>query len=174
LLVDSRLHGPFRHAQLVGDFLVRQLVDVAQQDRGAQRRRERPQRFAQDPDAVLQLDARVRAGPGGLRLHVCRVHFAREHLTIAPAAAVPIDAEVPAHADEPGLEVRALVERVERAKHLQEDLLRQIFGFFIGADETVRHVEDLAPIRPDDRVPCGLVAVGRALYGRFDGHLRPE
>ena len=77
----------------------------------------------------------MRVHAGRLGLNGRRIDFAREHLAIAAAAAVAVDAEVPAHADEPGLKIRAPVERAERSKDLEEDLLRQIFRFLVGADE---------------------------------------
>ena len=54
---------------------------------------------------------------------------------------------------EPGLEVRAPVERVERPENLQKDVLRQVFRFIVTADEPVRDVEDLPPVLPDDLIP---------------------
>ena len=68
-----------------------------------------------------------------------------------------IDAEVAADADDPRLEVRATVERRQRLEDLQEDVLRQIFGFLVLADELVRDVEYLTPVLPDDRFPRRLI-----------------
>ena len=45
--------------------------------------------------------------------------------------------KVAADADEPGLKIRAAVERVERLEDLQEDVLREILGFVVLADELV-------------------------------------
>ena len=81
---------------------------------------------------------------------------------------------VPAHADEPRLKVRAPVERAERPEHLQENLLGQVLRLVVRADEPVRDVEDLPPVRLDDRIPRRLIAVGRALDDRFAGHRRFE
>ena len=69
-----------------------------------------------------------------------------------------IDAQIAADADEPGLEVRAAIERVQRLEDLQEDILSEIFGLVVPADELVGDVEDLAPVLPDDLLPRGLVA----------------
>ena len=73
-----------------------------------------------------------------------------------------IDAEVAADADDPGLEVRATVERLQRLENLQEDVLREIFGFVVLADEFVRDIEDLAPVLAHDLFPGELIA-GQAL-----------
>ena len=69
-----------------------------------------------------------------------------------------IDAQVAADADQPGLEIGAAIERVERLEDLQEDVLRQILGLVVLADELVRDVEDLAPVLADDLLPRGLIA----------------
>jgi hypothetical protein len=91
-----------------------------------------------------------------------------------------IDAQVPADADDPRLEVRPPVERGERLEDLQEDVLREVFRFDVFADELVRDVEDLAPVLPDDRLPRVLIAtetpldeaVGRRRLrgGEINGH----
>jgi len=47
--------------------------------------------------------------------------------------------------------------------HSDERLLRQIFRFFVRADEPVRDVEHLSPIGADDGVPRGLIALGRTV-----------
>src|SRR5688500_681680 len=107
---------------------------------------------------------------GRRSLHGRRIHLAREHLAIAASAAVAIDAEVPADANQPGLKVRAAIERAERSKDLEENLLREVFRFFVRTDEPVRDVEDLSPVRRDDRFPRGLIALGRALDGHINGH----
>ena len=69
-----------------------------------------------------------------------------------------IDAEVAADADQPGLKVRAPIERVQRLEDLEEDVLRQILGLVVAADELVGEVEDLAPVLPDDLLPRDLIA----------------
>ena len=46
----------------------------------------------------------------------------------------------------------------ERLEDLQEDILREILGLVVLADELVGDVEDLAPVLPDDRLPRDLVA----------------
>ena len=154
-----------------GDFLVRQLVDVPQQHRRAQRRRQRPAA----PRAAARCGPAVSTracglGPGASACTVAASTSRAKTCAIAPAAAIAIDAEIAADADEPGLKVRAAIERAERSEHLQENLLRQIFRFVVGAHEAIRHVEHLAPVRLDDGVPCGLIAFGRALNGGVDGH----
>src|SRR6185503_3091764 len=84
-----------------------------------------------------------------------------------------VDAQIAAHADEPCLEVRATVERAQRLEDLQEDVLRQIFGFVVLADELVRDVEDLAPMETDDLLPGVLVACQTPLDELIDaGRLR--
>ena len=64
-----------------------------------------------------------------------------------------IDAEVAADADQPGLEIRAAIEGVQRLEDLQEDVLRQILGLVVPAGELVGDVEDLAPVLADDLLP---------------------
>ena len=91
--VDARLHRAFGDAKLIGDFLIRQLVNIAQQHRGAKRRRQRAQRFAQQRHPILQLDSRIRVEPRRFGLDRGRVDLAREHLAIAAAAAIAIDAD---------------------------------------------------------------------------------
>ena len=77
-----------------------------------------------------------------------------------------IDAEVAADADEPGLEVRAPIERVQRLEDLEEDVLRQVLGLVVPADELVGQVEDLAPVLADDLIPRHLIAGEAALDER--------
>jgi hypothetical protein len=79
-----------------------------------------------------------------------------------------IDAEVAADADQPRLKVRAPVERVERFEDLQEDILREVFGLIVFADELVRDVEDLAPVLANDLLPGDLIAVQAAFDERLD------
>src|SRR5262249_11148765 len=102
------------------------------------------------------------------RRDVARVHVAVDHLALLPDAAVMIDAEIPADADQPRLEVRAPIERVERLEHLQEDVLRQIFGLLVPADELVRDVEHLAPVLAHDGFPGELIARQAPLNQRLD------
>ena len=110
-------------------------------------------------------------GPGLVRRRrqLVRVDVAVDRLALLADAAVVIDAEVAADADQPGLEIRAPVERVERLEDLQEDVLRQILGFVVLADELVRDVEHLAPVLADDQLPGELIALQAALNQRFDG-----
>ncbi len=70
-----------------------------------------------------------------------------------------IDAQVAADADDPRLKICAAVERAERLEDLDEDVLREIFGLFMLADELVGDVEHLAPILADDLLPRDLVAL---------------
>ena len=79
-----------------------------------------------------------------------------------------IDAQIPADADQPGLEVGAAIEGVERLEDLEEDVLGQVFGLVVLADELVRDVEYLAPMQPDDALPGGLVSAQAALDQRFE------
>ena len=57
--VDSGLHRAFRQSQPVGNFLIGQLLDVAQHHRGAQRRREPIERVPEEVDAVALLELGV-------------------------------------------------------------------------------------------------------------------
>ena len=74
-----------------------------------------------------------------------------------------------ADAGEPGLEIRAAIERPERAKDLQKDVLCEIFGAVGRADECVRDVEDLAPMLLDDDIPGRLVALQATGDENVDG-----
>ena len=69
----------------------------------------------------------------------------------------------------------------QRLEDLQEDVLGEIFGFVVLADELVGDVEDLAPVLPDDCLPGHLIAAealldqrigGNGLGGRGIQHLR--
>ena len=117
---------------------------------------------------VLVLGLRVRARARRGRLQVVRVDVARDRLPLLPHAAVVIDAEVAADADDPGLEVRAPIERVQRLEDLQEDVLREILGLVVPADELVGDVEDLAPVLAHDLFPGDLIA-GQALLDEAVG-----
>src|SRR5215475_4787302 len=79
-----------------------------------------------------------------------------------------IDAEISADTDQPGLEVRPPVERVERFEHLQEDVLCQIFGLVVPSDELVRDIEHLAPVLAHDGLPRELIARQAPLNQRLD------
>ena len=59
-----------------------------------------------------------------------------DHVVLPADAAVVIDAEVAADADQPRREVRAAIERVERLEQLEEDVLREIFGLDRGGRRT--------------------------------------
>ena len=74
-----------------------------------------------------------------------------------------IDAQVAADADQPGLEVGAAVEGIERLEQLEEDVLREVLGLVVLADELVGDVEDAAPVQADDRFPGALIAAEAAL-----------
>ena len=80
-----------------------------------------------------------------------------------------IDAQVAADADQPGLEIGAAVERVQRLEDLQEDVLGQVLGLVVPAGELVGDVEDLAAVLADDLFPRRLVAAQAALNQRIDG-----
>ena len=97
------------------------------------------------------------------RRQVARIDVAIDRLALLADAAVVIDAEVAADADQPGLEVGAAVERVERLEDLEEDVLRQILGLVVLADELVGDVEHLAPVLADDLLPRLLIAGQAAL-----------
>ena len=69
-----------------------------------------------------------------------------------------VDAQVAGDADDPRLEVRTPVERVERLEDLQEDVLGEIFRFVVFSDEFICDVEHLPPVLADHRFPGGLVS----------------
>ena len=54
----------------------------------------------------------------------------------------------------------------ERLEDLQEDVLGQIFGFVVLADELVGDVEHLPPVLPDDHFPGHLIAAEALLDQR--------
>jgi hypothetical protein len=112
---------------------------------------------------VVALQGDVRADLDRMRREVVRVHVAVDGLPFLPHAAVVVDAEVPADADEPGLEVRAPVEGGQRSEHFQEDVLRQVFRLVVPADELVRDVEHPPPVLADDLLPRLLVALQATL-----------
>ena len=56
----------------------------------------------------------------------------------------------------------------ERLENLQEDVLRQILGLVVLADELVGDVEHLAPVLADDLLPGELIALQAALNQRLD------
>jgi hypothetical protein len=80
-----------------------------------------------------------------------------------------VDAQVAADADQPGLEVGAAVEGVERLEQLEEDVLRQVLGLVVLADELVGDVEHAPAMLLDDRFPRLLVAGQAALDQLIDG-----
>ena len=61
---------------------------------------------------------------------------------------------------------------MERLENLQEDVLRQVLGLVVLADELVRDVEDLAPVLADDQLPGDLIALQAALNQRLDRFVR--
>jgi hypothetical protein len=155
--IDARFYGSLRQPQLVGDFLVRQLLEIAKHDRGPERSGQYLQGLPQQRAQILVLGDRVRPTFQRRRLQVAGIDIARDRLPLLPHAAVVIDAEVPADADDPGLEVRAAIERVQRLEDLEEDILREIFRLVVPPDELVGDVEDLAPVLAHDRLPRDLV-----------------
>ena len=150
--VDARLDRALRQVQLVGDLLVGQFLDVAQHHRRAQRRRQLVERLARSRRTRSRCSscAYRRGGPAP-PARSPPVDVAVDRLALLADAAVVIDAEIAADADQPRLEVGAAIERVERLVQLEEDVLREILGLIVPADELVGDVEDLAPIQADDR-----------------------
>src|SRR5688500_7194377 len=158
--VDPRFHRAFGQLQLVRDFLVRELLQIPQHHGGAERGGQLGQRLAQQLAQVRMLGERVRAALLRVRRQLRRVDVARHRLAFLADAAVVIDAEVPADADQPRLEIRAAIERLQRLENLDEDVLREIFRLVMLADELVGEVVHLAPVLPDDQVP-GLLIAGK-------------
>ena len=151
--VDARLHGALRQMQAIGDLLIRELLQVAQHDGLLERRRQLGERLADQMAQVELLELAVRPALARHRHQIRRVHVARHRLAFLADAAIVVDAEIPADADEPGLEIGAPIERVQRLEDLQEDVLRQVLGLVVPADELVGQVEHLAPVLPDDLLP---------------------
>jgi hypothetical protein len=79
-----------------------------------------------------------------------------------------VDAQVAADAHQPGLKIRAPIERVQRLEDLEENVLGQVFGFVVAAGELVGDVEHFPPMLPDDLFPRALVAAEAALDKRID------
>src|SRR5262245_59118969 len=156
--VDARFDGAFGQLQLLRDLVIRQFLDVAHEDGGAQRLGQRAHRVLEQLDAVALFHHRHLALRLRHRHQLRGVDVAVDRLAFLPDAAVVIDAEVAADADEPRLEVRAAVERVQRPEDLEEDVLRQILGLIVAADELVRDVEHLAAVLADDGFPGELIA----------------
>jgi hypothetical protein len=156
--------------ELVGNLLIRQFLDVSQHHRGTQGGGQLVERLPQQLDAIALLQLRVDARVRRCRRKVARVDIAIDGFALLADGAVVIDAQVAAHADEPCLEVRAAVERVERLVQLEEDVLSEVFCLIVTTDELVRDVEHLPSIHADDRFPRGLIAVQAALDDLV-GHL---
>jgi len=104
------------------------------------------------------LERGVRADFGGDWRQIAGIDVPIDGLPLLADAAIVIDAEVPADADQPRLEVGAAVEGVERSENLQEDVLCQILCLVVLADELVGDVEDLAPVQAHDLLPGLLIA----------------
>jgi hypothetical protein len=58
--VDARFHGSLRQTQPVGDLLIRELLQVAQDDGGSQRAGQNLQRLTEQDAQVLVLGGRIR------------------------------------------------------------------------------------------------------------------
>src|ERR1700730_7005122 len=67
------------------------------------------------------------------------------------------------------IKIRPPIERIERLEDLQKDVLREVLGFVVPADELVRDVEHLAPVLTDDQIPGALVTLQAPLNDRLDG-----
>jgi hypothetical protein len=79
-----------------------------------------------------------------------------------------IDAQIAADADQPRLEIGAPVEGVERPIQLQEDVLCQVLGEVVLADELIGDVEHFAAVQADDIFPRRLIASEAALDDGVD------
>jgi hypothetical protein len=123
---------------------------------------------AEQRDAVAIFEDRVGTLVRGGWRELTRIDITVQRLPLLADAAVVVDAQIPRDADQPRLEVGAAVERVERLEQLQEDVLRQILGEVVTADELVRDVEDLAPVEADDLLPRSLIAVQATLDDLVD------
>ena len=166
--IDAGLHCPFGQIQLLRDFLIRELLQIPQHHGLAQRRRELGQTAADELPQVELLELAVRTAVPRQRVEIGRIHLARHGLALFAHAAIVIDTEIAADADEPGLEIRPAVEGVQRLEDLEEDVLGQVLGLVVPAHELVRDVEDLAPVLAHDLLPCRLVAAQATLDQRVD------
>jgi hypothetical protein len=107
-----------------------------------------------------------------IRRELVRIDAAIDGLALFADAAVIVDAEIAADADQPRLKIRPPVERIERLEDLQENILREILGFVMASHELVCDVEHLAPVLTDDAVPGSLIAVQTFVNQGFDRFLR--
>ena len=103
--------------------------------------------------AIALLQRGNRPGVVRRRRQLVGVDVPIDGLALLAHAAVVVDAQIAADADQPGLEVRPPVERVQRLEDLQEDVLREILGVVVLADELVGDVEYLAPVLTDNQLP---------------------
>ena len=130
--VDPRLYRALGQPQRVGDLLIRQLLDVPHHHRLTQRRRQFLQRRAAAAAAGRAARApRTGSSVARHRRQLAGIDVAVDRLALLADAAVVIDAQVAADADQPGLEVGAAVEGVERLEDLDEDVLRQVLGVVV-------------------------------------------
>ena len=74
--IDPGLDRAFRQPQRVSDFLIRELLDVAHQDRGAQRVGQRRHRLAEEDDAIALLERGDRSGVVRDRRQLVRIDAA--------------------------------------------------------------------------------------------------
>jgi hypothetical protein len=108
--IDARLHRAFRQPERSAISWYDSSCRSRRTTGRPQRERQRLERLAQLRPQVLVLGLRVRPALVRRRLQLARVDVAGDRLPLLPHAAVVIDAEVAADADDPRLEVRAPVE----------------------------------------------------------------
>src|SRR5262245_57716432 len=101
----------------------------------------------------------MRTAGHGHRTQPRRIDVARHRLALFADTSIMVDAEIPADADEPRLKVGSSIERPERLENFQEDVLCQVLGFVVAADESIRDVEHLPPVLTNDLLPRRLIAV---------------
>src|SRR4029079_6419200 len=75
---------------------------------------------------------------------------------------VRCDRQVLADDNQPGMEMCAAIERVQRFENFQKNVLRQILGFVVAADQLVSKIEHLATVVTRDRFPRRLVSLQAA------------
>src|SRR5690606_13801587 len=161
--IDPRLDRTFGNLQPRGNLEVRKILQVAQHDGLPQRWRQFAERGADQLAHVALLELAVRTAFACLRRQRRGVHVAGHRLAFLAAAPVVVDAEVAADADEPGLEVGAPIEGMERLEDAQKDVLREVFGLVMTPDEFVGDIEDFPPVQSNDPGPGLLIASQAAL-----------
>ena len=149
--VDPAAHGAELDAERVGDLLVGQALDVAQNDRGPVLGRQRHQRGVDVPVQVPVVECLGRSGLGTAQPRLGLVGQALEpDPLLAPGH---VEEEVRGDPVQPALESAGNVV-VQRTEHPDENLLRQVLGVVAIAGEPVGQPVDPGGMVADDLFPA--------------------